>query len=111
MLKFFCLTLILAYCILGCGGLDDDPCTFQKGEKVTVTSRFDDFADNFRITRKCSENSILGKSSATIYLLIKDDKIYTKKGDKITLEIIEKTSDFVRDNAYYVKVVEHKDRF
>ena len=112
MSKDVCLVLILGFCILGCGGLDEDPCTFQKGEKVTVTARFDGFADFFRVTRQCSENSILKESSIRVYLVIKDDKIYTKEGDKITLEIIEKASDlFWWDNAYYVKVVAHKDRF
>ena len=108
---FILTTLILGFGILGCGGLDEDPCTFQEGEKVTVTSRFDGFADYFRITRKCSENSILKVNSIRVYLVIKDDKIYTKGGDKITLEIIEKASNLFWDNAYYVKVVAHEGRF
>ena len=105
--------LMMSVIVISCENLDDDPCTFQKGEKVTVTSRFDDFADHFRITRECSENSIVEISSATVYLVIKDSKIYTKKGDKITLEIIEKTYDFspIWKHAYYVKVVAHKERF
>ena len=103
--------LLLGFSILGCGDLDDDPCTFQEGEKVTVTSRFDGFADSFRITRNCSENSIFKENSIRVYLVIKDDKIYTKEGDKITLEIIEKASNLFLDNAYYVKVVAHEGRF
>ena len=102
--------LILEFGMLGCGGLDEDPCTFQKGEQVTVTSRFDGFTDYFRIRRQCSENSILEESSIRVYLVIKDDKIYTKAGDKITLEIIQKASDLFMGNAYYVKVVDHKGR-
>ena len=39
-------------------------------------------------------------------------KIYTKEGDKITLEIIEKASNLsFLYNAYYVKVVAHEGRF
>ena len=95
MTKTACLILVLGFCILGCERFDDDPCTFQKGEKITITARLNGFADHFIVNRTCSADSILEEDLIRVYLVIKDSRVYTERGDKITLQIIEKPLIFL----------------